>query len=140
MDVLGIWLSPLLLLPGAGLLIMSTSQRFNRLHDEIHHFLEESTQKSRHSFLHLIQRAKYFRNALLFLYLSIAIFAVAGLLGGITSGLGNISVYITIALTITGIFCLAAASIILIKESTLSLEIINIHLNEIKFKDKNERT
>ena len=131
MDIVGVWLSPLLLLPGAGLLIMSTSQRFNRLHDEIHHLMEEDSGKSAGTANHLMQRAKYFRNALVFLYLSIAIFAVAGLLGGITSGLGDISRYITIALTIIGIFCLAAASIILIKESTLSLEIIKIHLKEI---------
>ncbi len=131
MDIVGVWLSPLLLLPGAGLLIMSTSQRFNRLHDEIHHLMEEDSGKSAGTANHLMQRAKYFRNALVFLYLSIAIFAVAGLLGGITSGLGDISRYITIALTIIGIFCLAAASIILIKESTLSLEIMKIHLSEI---------
>ena len=131
MDIVGVWLSPLLLLPGAGLLIMSTSQRFNRLHDEIHHLMEEDSGKSAGTANHLMQRAKYFRNALVFLYLSIAIFAVAGLLGGITSGLGDISSYITIALTIIGIFCLAAASIILIKESTLSLEIMKIHLKEI---------
>ena len=131
MDIVGVWLSPLLLLPGAGLLIMSTSQRFNSLHDEIHHLMEEGSGKSAGTANHLMQRAKYFRNALVFLYLSIAIFAVAGLLGGITSGLGDISSYITIALTIIGIFCLAAASIILIKESTLSLEIMKIHLKEI---------
>ena len=131
MDIVGVWLSPLLLLPGAGLLIMSTSQRFNRLHDEIHHLMEESSSKSAGTANHLMQRAQYFRNALVLLYSSIAIFAVAGLLGGITSGLGDISRYITIALTIIGIFCLAAASIILIKESTLSLEIMKIHLSEI---------
>ena len=45
MDIVGVWLSPLLLLPGAGLLIMSTSQRFNRLHDEIHHIMEEGSGK-----------------------------------------------------------------------------------------------
>ena len=131
MDIVGVWLSPLLLLPGAGLLIMSTSQRFNRLHDEIHHLMEEDSGKSAGTANHLMQRAKYFRNALVFLYLSIAIFAVAGLLGGITSGLGDVSKYITIALTIIGIFCLAAASIILIKESSLALKIIELHTNEL---------
>ena len=134
MDIVGVWLSPLLLLPGAGLLIMSTSQRFNRLHDEIHHLMEEDSGKSAGIANHLMQRAKYFRNALVFLYLSIAIFAVAGLLGGITSGLGDISIYITIALTIIGIFCLAAASIILIKESSLALKIIELHTNELNEK------
>ena len=134
MDIVGVWLSPLLLLPGAGLLIMSTSQRFNRLHDEIHHLMEEDSGKSAGTAHHLMQRAKYFRNALVFLYLSIAIFAVAGLLGGITSGLGDVSIYITIALTIFGIFCLAAASIILIKESSLALKIIESYMKELNEK------
>ena len=134
MDIVGVWLSPLLLLPGAGLLIMSTSQRFNRLHDEIHHLMEEDSGKSAGTANHLMQRAKYFRNALVFLYLSIAIFAVAGLLGGITSGLGDVSKYITIALTIFGIFCLAAASIILIKKSSLALKIIESHTRELNEK------
>jgi len=41
MEVIGIWLSPLLLLPGAALLILSTSNRLNRLHDEVHHQIDE---------------------------------------------------------------------------------------------------
>ena len=131
MDVIGIWLSPLLLLPGAGLLIMSSSQRFNRLHDEIHHLMENESNKSNRAVKHLMKRAHYFRNALVLLYSSIAIFAIAGLLGGITSGLGDVSFYITVGLTILGILFLAAASIILIKESSLSLEIMKIHLDEI---------
>jgi len=132
MDVIGIWLSPLLLLPGAGLLIMSISQRFNRLHDEIHHLMEQESSKSQKAVEHLMKRAHYFRNALVLLYSSITIFAIAGLLGGITSGLGDVSFYITVGLTILGILFLAAASIILIKESALSLEIMKIHLDEIK--------
>ncbi len=131
MDVIGIWLSPLLLLPGAGLLIMSASQRFNRLHDEIHHLMEQDSNKSQKTVKHLMKRAHYFRNSLVLLYSSIAIFAIAGLLGGITSGLGDVSFYITVGLTILGILFLAAASIILIKESALSLEIMKIHLGEI---------
>jgi len=132
MDIVGVWLSPLLLLPGAGLLIMSTSQRFNRLHDEIHHLIGQESNKSHKTVKHLMKRAHYFRNALVLLYSSIAIFAIAGLLGGITSGLGDVSFYITVGLTILGILFLAAASIILIKESALSLEIMKIHLDEIK--------
>ena len=131
MDVIGIWLSPLLLLPGAGLLIMSSSQRFNRLHDEIHHLIERDSNKSQKTVKHLMKRVHYFRNALVLLYSSIAVFATAGLLGGITSGLGDVSLYITVGLTFFGILFLAAASIILIKESSLSLEIMKIHLGEI---------
>ncbi|MFQ5529602.1 MAG: hypothetical protein ACE5FP_04570 [Gemmatimonadota bacterium] len=30
------WITPLLLMPGVGLLILSTAVRYNRLHDEVH--------------------------------------------------------------------------------------------------------
>ena len=134
MDIVGVWLSPLLLLPGAGLLIMSTSQRFNRLHDEIHHLMEEGPGKSVSTVNHLMRRAKYFRNALVFLYSSIAIFAAAGLLGGITSGWNEISTVLTIGLTIIGIICITSAAIILIKESSLALKIIESHTRELNEK------
>lgn len=134
MNSIGIWLSPLLLLPGAALLILSTSIRFNRLHDEIHHIAEHESEQSELTINKLLLRARYFRNSLVFLYLSVALFAIAGLLGGITSGLGDISFYLTVAITISGIFCLAAASVILIKESSLSLEIMESHFSKKKKK------
>jgi len=130
MGSIGIWLSPLLLLPGASLLILSTSNRFNRIHDEIHHLIENHQNESKTILGHLLKRSKYFRNALVLLYLSVSLFAAAGLLGGITSGWSKISTIITIILTIFGILCLTAASIILIKESILSLEIIKSHLKQ----------
>ncbi|UCH66346.1 MAG: DUF2721 domain-containing protein [Ignavibacterium sp.] len=131
MEFIGIWLSPLLLLPGAGLLIMSTSQRFNRVHDEVHHILEERTSDSKMIMSHLLQRAAYFRNALVLLYLSVSIFAAAGLLGGITSGWDEVSAILTIGLTITGILCVTSSSIILIIESRLSLKIVQMHAEEL---------
>jgi hypothetical protein len=134
LETIGFWISPLLLLPGAGLLVMSTSQRFNRLHDEIHHLLETESEMHQDTYLHLLKRAFYFRNALVLLYVSISFFAFAGLVGGITSGITDFSFYLTVGLTIVGIFCLAAAALLLIKESTLSLEILKIHLKEIDIK------
>ncbi len=130
MESIGIWLSPLLLLPGASLMILSTSNRFNRIHDEVHHLIEHHPDESKEILGHLLVRSKYFRNALVLLYLSVSVFAAAGLLGGITSGWSEISTIITIVLTIVGILCLTAASIILIKESILSLEIIESHLKQ----------
>jgi hypothetical protein len=131
MEFIGIWLSPLLLLPGAGLLIMSTSQRFNRVHDEIHHILEERKSNTKKLMSHLLQRATYFRNALVLLYVSVSIFAAAGLLGGITSGWDEVSVIITIGLTIIGILCVTSSSILLIIESRLSLKIVQMHFEEL---------
>ena len=131
MEFIGIWLSPLLLLPGAGLLIMSTSQRFNRIHDEIHHILKERESNTEKIMSHLLRRARYFRNALVLLYSSVSIFAAAGLLGGVTSGWDEVSAFVTIGLTIIGILCVTASSILLIMESRLSLIIIQMHAGEL---------
>jgi hypothetical protein len=96
--------------------------------------MDDKSEIINETYLHLLRRANFFKNALVLLYISISIFAIAGLVGGITSELTNFSFYLTVALTIVGIFCLAAASILLIKESTLSLEIMKIHLKEIGIK------
>jgi len=131
MESIGFWLSPLLLLPGAALLILSTSNRLNRLHDEVHHQIDGKHSPSKEMIVHLLLRAKYFRNALVLLYSSISIFAVAGIIGGVTSGLGEISLVLTIGLTIIGIICITASAIILIKESSLALKIIESHTKEL---------
>ncbi len=134
MEAIGIWLSPLLLLPGAALLILSTSNRLNRLHDEVHHQIDEKHSHSKETIDHLLVRARYFRNALVLLYSSISIFAVAGIIGGLTSGWDEISTVLTIGLTIIGIICITAAAIILIKESSLALKIIESHTKELNEK------
>ena len=132
MEAIGFWISPLLLLPGAGLLVMPTSQRFNRLHDEIHHPSVDKPEMSKETYLHLLKRANYSRNVLGLLFISISFFAIAGLEGGITSGILNFSFDLTVGLTIVGIIRLAAAALLLIKASTLSLEILKIHFKEIE--------
>ena len=131
MEAIGIWLSPLLLLPGVALLILSTSNRLNRLHDEVHHQIDEKHSHSKETIDHLLMRARYFRNALVLLYSSISIFAVAGIIGGLTSGWDEISTVLTIGLTIIGIICITAAAIILIKESSLALKIIESHTRKL---------
>lgn len=86
MESIGILLSPLLLLPGAALLIFSTSIRLNNTHDEVHHQTEQQNSPPKEIIDHLLMRARYFRNALVFLYSSISIFAVAGIAIGIGIG------------------------------------------------------
>ncbi len=131
MESIGIWLSPLLLLPGAAMLILSTSFRLNRLHDEVHHQTEQQHSPSKEIIDHLLMRARYFRNALVLLYTSISIFAVAGIIGGLTSGWDEVSKVLTLGLTIFGIICITAAAIILIKESSLALKIIESHTRKL---------
>ena len=134
MESIGIWLSPLLLLPGAAMLILSTSFRLNRLHDEVHHQTEQQHSPSKEIIDHLLMRARYFRNALVLLYTSISIFAVAGIIGGLTSGWDELSTVLTLGLTICGIICITAAAIILIKESSLALKIIESHTRKLNEK------
>ena len=131
METTGLWISPLFLQPGAGLLGMSTSQRFNRLHDEIHHLSKGKSQMNKETCHHLFKRANYFRYVLVLPYISISFFAIAELAGGITSKILNFSLYLTLELTIVGIFCLAAAALISIKESILSFEFLKFHFKEI---------
>ena len=134
MESIGIWLSPLLLLPGAAMLILSTSFRLNRLHDEVHHQTEQQHSPSKEIIDHLLMRARYFRNALVLLYTSISIFAVAGIIGGLTSAWDEVSTVLTLGLTICGIICITAAAIILIKESSLALKIIESHTRKLNEK------
>jgi hypothetical protein len=42
-----LWLTPLILLPGVALLIMSTSVRFGQVHDEFHVFLDHPDAHAR---------------------------------------------------------------------------------------------
>ena len=102
MEVIGIWLSPLLLLPGAALLILSTSNRLNRLHDEVHHQIDEKHSHSKETINQLLMRASYFRNPLVLLYSSISIFAAGRIIGELTKGWDEISTVLTIGLTIMG--------------------------------------
>ena len=70
----------------------------------------------------------------MFLYSSISIFAVAGIIGGLTRGWDKISTVLIISLTIIGIICITVAAIILIKESSLALRIIESHTRKLNEK------
>jgi len=49
-----IWLTPLLLLPGVALLIMSTSARYGQIHAELHHLIEKRRDRVLVSSLQLL--------------------------------------------------------------------------------------
>lgn len=54
-----IWITPLLLLPGVALLIVSTAARFGQLQDEFHHLLDHEEQHAKIIARPLVQRAYY---------------------------------------------------------------------------------
>ncbi len=122
-----LWLTPLIFLPGVALLILSTSARYNRLHDEVHELLEHGHEVPAGTIRLLMRRAHLFRNALVALYVCVGLFAVASLFGAVFIGWSDVSRWIVIGLLGIGISCLSGAAAMLIRESILSLDIIRAH-------------
>ena len=131
MESVEVWLTPLLLLPGVALLIMSTSVRYVRVHEEVHHLLDHEMENLNERANRLYKRSRLFRNALIALYSSVGLLSLAGLLGGVLE-YSNIEGYYWIAgVTGLGIIFLFFASLELIRESTLSLDIIKDHIESV---------
>jgi len=128
------WLFPLILLPGVALLVMSTSARYAQIHEELHHILMERETVEETFFIHLGKRATYFRNALVALYISVGTFAVGSLIGAFMDFMGGPSTVTVVAFSGLGIICLIYASVELIRESLLSLRVIENHLDDVMVK------
>jgi len=128
MEMMGFWLTPLLLLPGVALLLMSTSIRYGQLHDELHRMHDGEVA----GIDELIRRAGLFRNALVSLYLSAGLLALGSLAGGL-AGFWMASLnWIVQAITCVGVFCIIFGAFELVRESFLSLHVLNEHAKELK--------
>ena len=128
MSETGLWLTPLVLLPGVGLLLMSTSIRYGQVHEEFHHYHGQPEISCIH---HLLKRAKLFRNALICLYASAACLALASLSGGNWHLANQPAFWPVMLMTGVAVLALLLAIIALIRESCLSLEIIEKHAKEL---------
>ena len=122
-----LWLTPLILLPGVALLIMSTSARFQLAHDEFHHLLDHPGNHVKIMARQLYRRAAWLRDALLCLYVSVAVFSLGSFLGGLINFLMPKLLWFVGLLTLCGIVCLVLASVFLVRESFLCLQIIGEH-------------
>ncbi len=116
---MGLWLTPLILLPGVALLIMSTSLRYNHLH--------EADGLSETGRAHLMQRARFFFHALVSLYVCVGLFSLASLLGMLTAASPDLSAWIVLPLTALGVLSLTFAAVQLVRESILAHEVIEEH-------------
>ncbi len=125
-----LWLMPLILLPGIALLILSTSSRYSRIHDELHHIGNSSGSSQKISGRILIKRAVLFRNSLILLYFCVVVFAITALCGGIMSTINVQNNILLIVLFLIGIISLIISAVLLVKEAFLSLEIIKKHEKE----------
>jgi hypothetical protein len=126
---------PLLLLPGVGQIILSTTTRYGQLHEEIHRLVsmpEMAAEK------HLWARSRRLRDALMGLYLCVCIFALTSLSGVTLEVLGLSSRWPIVALTSLGCLCLLYAAYQLVRESFLSLESIEGHLKQYRIANQGE--
>lgn len=121
---LGIWLTPLLLLPGVGLLIMSTAARFDQLHGEFHRLAGDAGARAAGP---LERRAALMQRALTCLYAAVAALSGASLLGGVLVLAGRDPVWAMLPLVFLGIGGVMLAAGLLVRESALSLEIVRRH-------------
>ena len=115
------WAGPLLLKPGVGLLILSTSARFGQLHEELHRHLAAGNSSAVN---HLRSRARLLHTALVSLYSSVGILAFASLFGAVISRSSSLT-YIPETMMFVGVCAITFASIQLIRESRRLMTAIN---------------
>lgn len=120
------WIIPLTLLPGIGMMIMSTSHLSTAISQEISGLIHEETCDA-HLVEQKISQMSLLNRALVTLYLGAAAFAITGLIGGV-SAVQNLMLHDTFTVClIIGIGCLLVATIFLI---TFSMRAVRIKKNQ----------
>lgn len=119
-----VWLTPLILLPGVALLIGSTSVRFQQLHAEFHRLVEHPNAHVRILSRSLVRRSKLYRDALASLYVSVAVLSLGSLVGAFVHLFWPTSLWLVGGFTVVGIGCLVFASMQLVRESLICLDVI----------------
>ena len=121
MESTGLWAAPLLMIPGVGLLVLSTSARFGQLHQELIRHQREGRSRA---VKHLCQRAHLLHSALVCFYASIAVLALASLFGTLANRWFEALRWIPEAMTFLGVGVICYAAIQLIRESRLLITVI----------------
>jgi hypothetical protein len=119
-----VWLTPLVLLPGVALLIVSTSARFGQLHGEFHRLLDLPHGQAKVLSHQLMRRCVLFRNSLVALYASVGLFAFGSLLGGVVNLWQPESLWVVGGATMIGIGCVVFAAIQLVREAVICLDVL----------------
>ena len=123
MNDIGTWLQPLIMMPGIGLLIMSTSLRSGQLDAQLQS-LSAADGGQEDLLRHLILRSARFRQALISLYASIGLLALGVLVGGLTIGWPTVSLWAVQAILCVAILCIFYAAFVLIREAIHSVEVV----------------
>jgi hypothetical protein len=127
-----VWLTPLILLPGVTLLIVSTSARFGQLHTEFHRLLDHPDAHAKILSRHLLRRSRLFRDALVALYASVGLFALGSLLGGVINLWRPESLWVVGGATMIGIGCIVYAAVQLVREALVCLQVVVDHTEQLQ--------
>ena len=113
------WYLPITLVPGIGLLILSTSNLMVTLSNELDGFIKEQSKDESLLFRKLAQ-LKSLNRAMVLFYISVACLAIAGLIGGLQlSAIKNSATYISVI----GILIMILGLLSLIKYSYKAVSI-----------------
>ena len=82
------WYLPITIVPGIGLLILSTSNLMVTLSNELSGLIKENS-KDESIILRKLLQLKILNRAMIFFYISVACLAIAGLIGGLQYNLIN---------------------------------------------------
>ncbi len=120
-----VWMTPLILMPGVSLLILSTAARFGQIKGELDRPVADGKQGLR--LIDIIwRRALLFRRSLICLYGAIVLFTLASLLGGILEVISSPSGTVVIAMTCLGIALVVVAALMLVLETRLMYTTLQI--------------
>ena len=131
MDDASLWVSPVVLVSGVGLLILSTSARYGQMHVELRELMRDLNDGSFVGetgglmYEHLRTRTRLLLSALFGLYLSVG-FLITGSLVGVLSALWAFSDIPVIVLTCAGILGVVYAAVQLIRESRIFLHTVDV--------------
>lgn len=122
-----LWVTPLLLLPGVALLIMSTSARLTRLHDEMHHLMDHAGEARGDTAERLWTRAQLLQRALVLLYGAVGLLSTSSLVGGALALVELRGSVVVVGLTCGAVLGIVAAAVLLVLESRQLVEIFRDH-------------
>ncbi|MEO0570808.1 MAG: DUF2721 domain-containing protein [Bacteroidota bacterium] len=107
------WYVPITIVPGIGLLLMSTSNLLGQLSTEIKNLLAEHDDYE--ALLHRkLKQLKLVNVAMVFLYASVAFFVISGLIAGLYQSTNSMGDNIPIYFSVGGILSCLTALVLLI--------------------------
>lgn len=111
----------LFLMPGLGLLILSTSMRFGHFENECRMVAQGEVVCDEVHRGHLMKRASHFRSALIFAYLALGIFTFSALVGLLSE---TVNQFANAAGTVLGTIAVLVSVTHLILEARLSVLVV----------------